>query len=454
MKLIMKTFKNILSFFSKIIDKIIVIPISKFVFLINKKFEKPSKQVENWLSHTNTLLFISLILAVLIFIVIDQKILNYSESSAEVLTIDQVTVSYDEDNYVVEGIPKNVDITLIGNKADLYIAKQSPTNEVVVDLWGLKPGTHKVDIKYNQVSDDIKYSINPSTATVVIYEKVSSEKTLSVDLLNQDDLDKRYIIEEVSTDTSSVVIQGASYKVDKVATVKALVDIKTLPKFELGEKITVSSTLRAYDEAGNVVDVEISTNKVDVELLISSPSKEVPIQIVPVGSVAYNMGISNLIINNNQNATITLYGSNEVLSTIEYLPVNINVEGLSEDTQFKVSLEKPTGIKYMSIENITVDVKLSDDISNININDVNISFINLNSHYGVKPKDKFDSVTVKLKGVKDIVENITTDDINVYVDLKGLGVGSHEVDILVTGNDPRVEYLSSILKMNVEIYEK
>ena len=39
------------------------------------------------------------------FIVIDQKILTYSESSAEVLDIDQVKVLYDEDNYVVEGIP-------------------------------------------------------------------------------------------------------------------------------------------------------------------------------------------------------------------------------------------------------------------------------------------------------------------------------------------------------------
>ena len=453
MKMIKQAFKNIISFFSHLIDRLIVIPISKLILLINKKIEKPGKKLENWLSHTNTLLFISLILAISIFIVIDQRILTYSESSAEVLTIDQVNVSYDEDNYVVEGIPENVDITLIGNKADLYIAKQSPTNEVVIDLWGLKPGTHKVDIKYNQVSGNIRYSVNPSTATVVIYEKVSASKTLTVDLLNQDSLDARYIIDEVNATTDSVVIKGASYKVEKVATVKALVDVKSLPKFELGEKIVVSSPLRAYDEMGNVVDVEISPAKVDVELLIDSPSKEVPIQIIPTGSVVYNMGISNFIINNNKETTVTLYGPANILSTIEYLPVNINVDGLSEDTQFKVNLEKPTGVKHMSIDNVTVDVKLSSDISNVEIENVIINVDNRNENYGVTPIG-FDSVNVKLKGVTDIVKNITSDDIYVYVDLKGLGVGVHEVDIIVTGNDPRVEYMSSVLKMQVELYQK
>ncbi len=449
----MKIIKSIYSFFSKLIDKIIVVPISKLILIINKKFDTPSRKFENWLSKSNTLLFISLAMAILTFIVIDQRILIYSESSAEVLTDQKVTVLYDEDNYVVEGVPENVDITLIGNKADLYIAKQSPTNEVVVDLWGLKPGTHKVDIKYNQISGGIKYSVNPSVATVIIYEKVAASKTLSVDLLNQDALDERYIIDEITAKEDSVTIKGASYKVDSVATVKALVDIKSLPKIVLGEKITVSAPLVAYDELGNVVDAEISPAKVDVELLIQSPSKEVPIQVIPTGNVIYNMGISNLIVNNNENTTVTIYGPTEVISAIEYLPVYVNVEGLSEDTQFKVDLQKPTGVKYMSVNNVTIDVKLSSDISNINIENVGISQINLGSNYGVTPVD-IDSVTVKLKGVTDIVNGITASDINVYVDLKGLGVGTHEVSIIVTGNDYRVEYLPSVLKMKVKIYEK
>ena len=131
----------------------------------------------------------------------------------------------------------------------------------------------------------------------------------------------------------------------------------------------------------------------------------------------------------------------------------IDVEGLSEDTQFKVDLEKPNGVKYMDTNSAIIDVKLSNDISNVELQDIAISQINLGSNYGVTPVDQ-DSVSVKLKGVSDIVKNITASDIKVYVDLKGLGVGIHDVDIIVTGNDPRVEYLSSTLKIKVQIYEK
>ena len=453
MKKIKTIFKKIGLFFSKLIDKIFVVPISKLILKINEKFDKPSKKFENWLSRSNTLLFISLLIAIFTFIIIDQKILTFSESSAEVLNIQNINVLYDEDNYVVEGIPDNVDITLIGSKADLYVAKQSPTNEVVIDLWGLKPGTHKVDIQYNQLSNGIKYNINPSVATVVIYEKVLATKPLSVDLLNQDALDQRYFVEEMKSTTDTVVIKGASYKVEQVATVKALVDVKNLPNFELGEKITVSSTLRAYDKYGNVVDVEISPANTDVELKISSSSKVVPIQVVPSGKVIYNKGISNFIINNNEKTTVTIYGESSALSNIEYIPVYIDVEGLSEDTQFKVDLEKPNGVKYMDTNSAIIDVKLSNDISNVELQDIAISQINLGSNYGVTPVDQ-DSVSVKLKGVSDIVKNITASDIKVYVGLKGLGVGIHDVDIIVTGNDPRVEYLSSTLKIKVQIYEK
>jgi len=381
-----------------------------------------------------------------------------SESLAEVLQAQSILVEYDEDNYVVEGIPESVDITLVGSKADLDIAKQSSNSIVKIDLWGLKPGTHKVDIEIVQSNGSIKYNVNPSTATVIIYEKVFDEKTLSIDLLNQDSLDQKYIIESYKSDTSTVVIKGASYKVDQVATVKALFDIKTLvdkdgkPKSELGSKITVSSTLKAYDELGNVIDVEISPSKVDVELMITSPSKEVPLKIIPEGNVIYNKGISDFKIKDS-NETVIIYGAESVLEDIEYIPVNINVEGLTETKQIKVELEKLNGVNYMNSDSVTVDVILSDDISNVEIEEVNISHVNLGNEYGVNAID-IDSINVKLKGVTDIVKTITKEDINVYIDLLGKGEGEHEVEIKVTGKDSRVQYQPSVSKVKVKIFKK
>lgn len=458
MKLIKKFLNKFFSAIRKFLDKILFIPLSKVIDFITSKIDKPGKKIENWLSKTNTLLFVSLLISIIMFIVIDQKRLTYSESSAEVITSKEVNVSYDEDNYVVEGIPESVDITLIGNKVDLYIAKQSPVNEVTIDLWGLKAGIHNVKIEYDKISEGIKYNVNPSVATVVIYEKVSTSKTLSIDLLNQDALDEQYIMEDVSSELDSVVIKGASYKIDQVATVKALVDIKSLPKYELDKEFTVTSTLKAYDEAGNVVDVEISPAKANVNMLISSSSKEVPIKVIPKGNVIYNMGISNIIVNNNENTSVTIYGSKESLASIEYIPVEINVEGLAETTQFKVELVKPTGVKHMSIDTATIDVNLSSEITNKDIEGNVVTWINLPNGYGVTPVDVV-SVTVKVKGVTSIVENITADDINVYFDVSQLELSGskeeiHEVELKVEGNDSRVEYQSSDIKIKVKIYKK
>lgn len=457
MKKMKKSLNKIFSPIRKFLDKIIFIPISKLIYFVTSKYEKPNKKIENWLSRKNTLLFISLIIAITMFIVIDQKRLTYSESSAEVITSRQVEVQYDEDNYVVEGIPESVDITLIGNKVDLYIAKQSPVNEVTIDLWGLKPGTHKVDIKYDYVYDGIKYNVNPSVATVVIHEKVSTSKSLSIDVLNQDILNQEYIIEDISSKLDSVVVKGASYKIDQVATVKALVDIKSLPKYELGKEFVVESTLKAYDEAGNVVDVEISPAKAQVNMLISSASKEVPIKVITKGNVIYNMGISNITVNNNEQTTVKIFGTEDVLSKIDYIPVEVDVEGITESKQYKVELIKPAGVKHMSMESVVVDVSLSDQISNVDIVDNVITWDNLPEGYVVEPVDVV-SATVKVKGVTSIVETITSDDIRVYFDIAELELTNanniYEVSIKVEGNDSRVEYQSSVLKIKVKIYKK
>ena len=70
---IINIFKSISEFF----NKIIVIPISKLIYKISNKFDKNGKIFENFLSKNNTLLFISLAMAILIFVVIDQKIVTY-----------------------------------------------------------------------------------------------------------------------------------------------------------------------------------------------------------------------------------------------------------------------------------------------------------------------------------------------------------------------------------------
>lgn len=446
-----KIIKGIGNFFHAIgifFDKKIIIPITKLILKITEKFDKSSRKVENWLSKTSTLLFISLIIAIITFIVIDQKKLFFSESSAEILKSQPVQVIMNEEAYVVEGLPEEVDITLIGRKADLYFAKQSPSHDVVVDLTGLKPGTHKVNIKYNQALASIDYNVNPSTATVIIYPKISETRTLTYDLLNQDSLDSKLVIDNVSISTDKVVIKGAEYQLKKVATVKALIDIKNLVKQEVGVITINDIALKAYDENGYVVDVEIVPEKINADITISSPSKELPIKVIPVGNVAFGKAISSI---NSSETSVTVYGDEETLNSLTYIPVEVDVNDLNSNKQYKMELEKPVGIKYMSVNNITINVGLDNSTSK-DLAGIDIKYRNLADGYSVQGVSANDtSVTVTLKGVESVIKNITTDDVTAYLDLSGYGEGTHEVDVLVTGDDVKVEYVVKTKKVKVKI---
>lgn len=443
--------KQIKKFFLKIwnfIDRKIVVPITKFIIKITGGFDKSGRKVERWLSKANTLLFISLFLAITVFVIIDQKIIVFNESSAEVLKSQPVTAIYNEEAYVVEGLPETVDITLIGSKTDLYIAKQSVAHEVRVDLTGLKPGQHKINIKYSQSSGSIDYKVNPSVATVIIYPKEAETKILTLDLLNQEKLDSKLAINKMNVESDRVIVKGASYQIDKVATVKALVNINNIAKQEVGNATIKEVPLKAYDSDGNIVDVEIVPNKIDVDLNIVSPSKEVPIKVIPQGDLAFGSAIASI---EQSETSVIIYGDEESLANITFIPIYIDVADLKEAHQYKVDLEKPVGIRSMSVSNVTVNVQVSTS-SDIDIENVRINAINLDSKYTVQAKSQNDFVvTVNVKGVESVIKKITVDDINAYIDLSGYTPGEYEVEVKVEGTDPKITYVSKTKKVNIII---
>ena len=91
---------------------------------------------------------------------LNNEIIQFNYINA--LGVDFVNVEYNEERFVLEGVPEKVDITLIGSKADLYIAKQSQTKHNV-----------KIDLKAEPVFADLnKKLILP---TELIANKLGAE---------------------------------------------------------------------------------------------------------------------------------------------------------------------------------------------------------------------------------------------------------------------------------------
>ena len=134
-KLIMRLFRHIGLFF----DKWLITPITKLILKIMSLWKSLVKSFDKVSGRKSTLLVVSLILAFGVFVVIDRESNIMIDQYAEILYNQPVTAVYNEELYVVEGLPKTVDITLIGQRRHIFLAKQSPSKGVSVDLTGLKP---------------------------------------------------------------------------------------------------------------------------------------------------------------------------------------------------------------------------------------------------------------------------------------------------------------------------
>ena len=439
-----KFFHHIGAFF----DKWLITPITKLVLKVTDFSKKNSKGIEKLLGKKQTLIVISLLLALAVFFIIDSESNTIIDQYAEVLYNQKVTATYNEEAYVVEGLPDNVDITLVGQKRHIFLAKQYPSGGVTVDLTGLKPGQHKVTLKYTQQLKSIDYRLDPSTVTVTIYDKVSQPKSLTYDILHQDNLDSKLNIDNIELDRSEVIVKGAEYKLDKVATVRALVDVDDFPTQEAGELTLKDVPLVAYDTNGKVVDVEIVPKNVTAKVTISSPSKEVPIEIVPKGDLAFGKAIRSLSSNVD---TVTVYGSQEALDRLDSLEVEVDVTGLDDDEEYTVTLKRPNGITEISEKTITVNVAI-DDSTTKEFDNISIATENLDPAYSVQALSEADSkVTVVVTGSKSIIDSIDSSIINAYVDLDGLGVGEHEVEVKVRGDDVKLNYASKTKRVKVRI---
>ena len=443
-----KSTKKIISPIGKFIDKFLVAPITKFFLLISKLFNKNGKHFEKWITKTSTLIFISLILALVTFFFVDIKSMSISDTSAEVVYNQPVSYEYNHEAYVVEGLPETVDITMIGRSSDLYLAKQLSTYNIKIDMSKLKAGTHKVDLKHNVPLASIDYKLDPSSVTVVIYPKESMTKTLAIDTLNSDMLDQKLYINSINTDITDVTIKGARHVIDKVATVKALLDVKEIPNPSVGKINMKDIPLLAYDDRGNIIDIEIVPNKVNAELEITSPSKEVPIKVIPKGTVTAGLAISSISTSINK---VTVYGDQEVLNTLSFIPVEIDVTGIKENKKYSETIKKPNGVTFFNETSINIDVSV-DKESAVEIPNIRINPENLDSGLSIQAASQNDNtVTVIAKGVESVIKNIDPSTIKATIDLSGYKAGTHEVEVKVEGTDSKVTYQSKTTKVKVII---
>ncbi len=426
-----------------VIDKIIIMPISRLVYNLNKKSNSSNSIFTRLINRPQFLIVLSLIFAVICFLLIDNKVISLVNNDAENIENVPVTLIYNNEAFVVENVPESIDITITGRKSDVYLAKQMGEFKVELNLSKYtEAGSYKAYFTYSKNINSVKYLLNPSYLTVNIKDKVSEVKSVVYDIVGSDDLDPKLSVEKVDLDSSEVVVKGSQETLDKISSIKALINVADKTYTEAGTYELTNIPLVAYDNNGEIIkNVEIVPKTLTGNLVLNSYKTTVPVTVTTIGNLVAGKAISSITINNSANFSVDVYGDSEAIKNITSIPVQVLVDGLGTENSVKkeAAIRRTTGVRYLSIKNVTVTIAFgNEEQKTLEID--SITQRNLADGYSATITST-DKTPVQVKGVLSNIEAIEAKDVNAYVDLSGLGEGTHDVEVKIDNNNPLVNYV-------------
>ncbi len=368
---------------------------------------------------------VAFILAVLLYVVVNFNSMTsvYTSSLRSTRSLENVTVTakYNTDTFELSGLPETADIYVTGEAANVINAT-SAGGTVVADLEGLTEGAHEVRLSGEGFGDNVKVVVDPTVVNIVLKKKTTQQFDLSWDFINRDKMEAVYSVGTPVFEYTKVNVRASRDTLDTIAFVKALIDVGGK-----ADDFEQDARLVAYDATGAPVKADIVPDTVHVTVPVTSPNKTVSIEIQVSGEVPDGKAIANIT---TDQQTVTVYGSETVLSGIEKVVVTLNASTITKDSTILRPIVLPAGVNSSNINQITMNVTLGDEVSRV-IDNVPINYRNNINNYKASQPDNKTTTSVTVSGTKENIAQINVEDINVYVDMKDALPGLQEFQLLV-----------------------
>ena len=236
---------------------------------------------------------------------------------------------------------------------------------------------------------------------------------------------------------------------ERVAKVKALIDLKAADITEKGEYTVDSITLVAYDNEGNkMTNIEVVPNKISAKLKVDSYFVELPVKVITKGTITSGYAISSV---SNTVTKVQVYGEKEVLDSLTYIEAPIDITALSANKTYNVNLTKPNGVRFMSETSAKVTVTVSSETSKT-FEGIAIESLNVANGYTPSAASDADrTIDVIVKGEASALEGLDPTQIKAYVDLSGVTEGLHELEVKLSIDDPRITLVSTKKTINIRV---
>jgi YbbR domain-containing protein len=221
--------------------------------------------------------------------------------------------------------------------------------EAYVELSGKREGRHEVRINAVAPQGLSIVSIDPPRAIIILEDLVTRQMSVEDDLTGAPA--GGLVVKEITFTPTEAFIKGPRRKIDLVSRV-----IFRLNLDGARENIVDSARLYTLDEQGSFIQgITISPENVDVQVTLTLPSKDLPVEAVFSSS---DRSVETVII---EPSSVTVMGPQSLLDELESISTEeIDLEGRSSVFVEEVPLVLPEGLIVPENERVKVRVYLAD----------------------------------------------------------------------------------------------
>ena len=302
------------------------------------------------LKENNKLKLISFLIAILLFISVNENFKNFSvlggdNSNNTTAWVSDVPleVEYDRDKLYVVGIPNTISVKLSGTQTKVQKESIAKNFKARLNLKNAQIGDdQKVRIEIEGLERGVDGTAEPSTITISIREKATKEFRVTP-VIKKERLLIGYEVEKLSVTNETVKITGAIESLNRINEVRAESDTRT----KINRNMREEAKLVAYDSDYNKIeDIQIEPNSTVMSIELKNIEKEVPLEVNTIGSLPSGF---ELVSATADVTRVTIRAEDAAnLAKISEMFVDVDLSDVKEET------EERSNLKIYPKENIRI----------------------------------------------------------------------------------------------------
>jgi YbbR domain-containing protein len=330
---------------------------------------------------------------------------------------------------VMNEIPSQIQVDFYAPRSICTRLRDEGVHNATIDLTGLGSGDHELPVVVPDPEQQPVRILGYNPPEVEVSLERFTSVTFPVVLTVTGEPALGFQADTLSIDVEEVTVSGPESSVAQVVRVETSLDITSAR-----ETFQRNLGLRAVDEEGDVVSgLTLSPNRVAVtqNIVQLGQYRELAVQVKTTGQWATGYRLTSISVSP---PTITVFSVdpesiNELPGFVETMPIDLTEA--NDDIAASVELNLPEGVNLVGRETVFVQVSIAAIQDNLIVN-LPVELIGLSPELTAQLSPA--TVDVILFGPLPVLEDLTSANVRVVVDVSGKGEGTWQetplVDIL------------------------